>query len=273
MSTPRPDTTSSGETCRRPAPKKTRSSIGIEVEISDTQALPGGRSRCLADLARARACSARGSERPRSRWPLSTTPPSTGSTAAPRPRLADRRDQLRPLRARRSGARRRAGRLGRDGRDDRRRDRGRPDWPSWRSTWSMVCSTCAVMMTRPSRVGVMRDREDEFLQRRILGTGRGTALRALAGAPRPARPGKEGATRRGRADLGGDARAGPAGAVLHLASVALTKALQSYSRSRLEEYCASHGHPARADEVAHLDEQTEHGPRRSRCSPGCSSPR
>src|SRR3954471_3879083 len=46
--------------------------------------------------------------------------------------------------------------------------------------------------------------------------------------------------------------------IVHLASNALTKALQSYSRSRLEEYCADRGHPERADEVAHLDERTEH---------------
>jgi CBS domain containing-hemolysin-like protein len=46
--------------------------------------------------------------------------------------------------------------------------------------------------------------------------------------------------------------------ILHLASIALTKALQSYSRSRLEEYCADRGRPDRADEVMHLDKQTEH---------------
>jgi CBS domain containing-hemolysin-like protein len=46
--------------------------------------------------------------------------------------------------------------------------------------------------------------------------------------------------------------------VVHLASIALTKALQSYSRSRLEEYCADRGRPERADDVAHLDERTEH---------------
>ena len=45
--------------------------------------------------------------------------------------------------------------------------------------------------------------------------------------------------------------------VLHLASVALTKALRTYSRSRLEEYCAGRGRPERADEVVHLDERTE----------------
>jgi CBS domain containing-hemolysin-like protein len=45
---------------------------------------------------------------------------------------------------------------------------------------------------------------------------------------------------------------------LHLASIALTKALQSYSRSRLEEYCADRGRPERADEVARLDERAEH---------------
>src|SRR4051794_9649909 len=45
--------------------------------------------------------------------------------------------------------------------------------------------------------------------------------------------------------------------IVHLASIALTKALQSYSRSRLEEYCADRGHPERADEVTHLDERAE----------------
>ena len=45
--------------------------------------------------------------------------------------------------------------------------------------------------------------------------------------------------------------------VAHLTTIALTKALQSYSRSRLEEYCADHGQPERAAEVAHLDEATE----------------
>ena len=45
--------------------------------------------------------------------------------------------------------------------------------------------------------------------------------------------------------------------VAHLTTIALTKALQSYSRSRLEEYCADHGKPERAAEVAHLDEATE----------------
>ena len=43
----------------------------------------------------------------------------------------------------------------------------------------------------------------------------------------------------------------------HLTTIALTKALQSYSRSRLEEYCADHGKPERAAEAAHLDEATE----------------
>jgi CBS domain containing-hemolysin-like protein len=44
---------------------------------------------------------------------------------------------------------------------------------------------------------------------------------------------------------------------LHLASVTLTKALRTYSRSRLEEVCADRGHPERAVEVAHHDETTE----------------
>ena len=44
---------------------------------------------------------------------------------------------------------------------------------------------------------------------------------------------------------------------LHLVSVTLTKALRTYSRSRLEEVCARNGHPEWVDEVAHHDEQTE----------------
>jgi CBS domain containing-hemolysin-like protein len=44
---------------------------------------------------------------------------------------------------------------------------------------------------------------------------------------------------------------------LHLFAIAVTKALRSYSRSLLEERCARRGHPARADEVAHLDSRTE----------------
>lgn len=45
--------------------------------------------------------------------------------------------------------------------------------------------------------------------------------------------------------------------VLHLGSVTLTKALRTYSRSRLEDVCASRGHPERADDVTHHDEATE----------------
>ncbi|MGC8643468.1 MAG: hemolysin family protein [Isosphaeraceae bacterium] len=43
----------------------------------------------------------------------------------------------------------------------------------------------------------------------------------------------------------------------NLATVALTKAFQSYSRSRLEEYCADRGRPELAAEIDHLDERTE----------------
>ena len=45
--------------------------------------------------------------------------------------------------------------------------------------------------------------------------------------------------------------------VVHLVSIALTKALQSYSRSRLEERTEALNRPQRADEVAHLDHRTE----------------
>jgi CBS domain containing-hemolysin-like protein len=51
--------------------------------------------------------------------------------------------------------------------------------------------------------------------------------------------------------------AGLAVLAVHLLSVTLTKALRTYSRSRLEEICARRGHAARADDVAHHDERTE----------------
>lgn len=44
---------------------------------------------------------------------------------------------------------------------------------------------------------------------------------------------------------------------LHLVSVTLTKALRTYSRSRLEELCERKGRLGRADEVAHLDGRAE----------------
>jgi CBS domain containing-hemolysin-like protein len=46
-------------------------------------------------------------------------------------------------------------------------------------------------------------------------------------------------------------------ALTHLATVGWTKALQSYSRSRLEQFCANRGRPERAAEVGHLTERTE----------------
>lgn len=44
---------------------------------------------------------------------------------------------------------------------------------------------------------------------------------------------------------------------LHLVSVVLTRALRTYSRSRLEELTARRGRPGRADDVAHHEERTE----------------
>lgn len=44
---------------------------------------------------------------------------------------------------------------------------------------------------------------------------------------------------------------------LHMIAVALSRALRTYSRSRLEEVCAANGRPERAVEIAHLDERTE----------------
>lgn len=45
--------------------------------------------------------------------------------------------------------------------------------------------------------------------------------------------------------------------VLHLLSVTLTKALRTYSRSRLEDLCERLGHAGRADDVARQVERTE----------------
>jgi CBS domain containing-hemolysin-like protein len=45
----------------------------------------------------------------------------------------------------------------------------------------------------------------------------------------------------------------------HVATVALTKALRSYSRSRLEQFCLKRGRPGRADEVAQNAARTERG--------------
>ena len=44
---------------------------------------------------------------------------------------------------------------------------------------------------------------------------------------------------------------------LHLVSVTLSRALRTYSRSRLEEVCADRGRPERADQIMHEDERTE----------------
>ena len=46
---------------------------------------------------------------------------------------------------------------------------------------------------------------------------------------------------------------------LHMVTVALSRALRTYSRSLLEEVCQANGHPDRADAIAHLDEPTERG--------------
>jgi magnesium and cobalt exporter, CNNM family len=44
---------------------------------------------------------------------------------------------------------------------------------------------------------------------------------------------------------------------LHMMSVALARALRTYSRSRLEAQCERHGRPERADAIAIADERTE----------------
>jgi magnesium and cobalt exporter, CNNM family len=58
-------------------------------------------------------------------------------------------------------------------------------------------------------------------------------------------------------NLGGTLSVGLLVLALHLVLVTLTRALRTYSRSRLEDLCARRGHRARADEVAHLNEPTE----------------
>lgn len=45
--------------------------------------------------------------------------------------------------------------------------------------------------------------------------------------------------------------------VVQTVSVALSRALRVYSRSRLEDVCEAHGHPSRADAIAKDDERTE----------------
>ncbi len=47
--------------------------------------------------------------------------------------------------------------------------------------------------------------------------------------------------------------------LLHMGSVCLSRALRTYSRSRLEDVCKAHGRPERADEIAHHDEKAERG--------------
>lgn len=44
---------------------------------------------------------------------------------------------------------------------------------------------------------------------------------------------------------------------LHMGSICLSRALRTYSRSRLEEVCEAHGRPGRADRIAHEDERAE----------------
>ena len=44
---------------------------------------------------------------------------------------------------------------------------------------------------------------------------------------------------------------------LHLMAIAFTRALRTYSRSRLEDLCTRRGHPDRADAIAHQDDRTE----------------
>jgi len=58
-------------------------------------------------------------------------------------------------------------------------------------------------------------------------------------------------------NFGGTVALGLPVLALHLATVTMTKALRTYSRSRLEAVCARRGVPGRADDVAHNDERTE----------------
>lgn len=44
---------------------------------------------------------------------------------------------------------------------------------------------------------------------------------------------------------------------IHMISVALTRALRTYSRSQLEDVSEAHGRPERAVQIAHFDEKTE----------------
>ena len=116
-------------------------------------------------------------------------------------------------------------------------------------------------------VRMMRDRESQ------APAATGTDEHLSPGGADPGRPATKGASGVVGLTSMRDAGPGASALVVHLVSIALTKALQSYSRSRLEEYCSDRGRPERADEVAHLDEQPSEGPRRSQSAPGSFWPR
>ena len=127
----------------------------------------------------------------------------------PRPRLADRRDQLPALRRQttRSWPASWSSRP-RWPRNTAARDRGRPDGRAAPSTWSMVCSICAVMMTRPTKASaVMRRHEKRGPDREGLASTFSLVERRRG----PSTAGWERA-RRGRTERDGDADRGLAGA-------------------------------------------------------------
>ena len=140
-------------------------------------------------------------------------------------------------------------------------------------TWFMgFCTFAASTITKTPIAHSMREHEAELLARVGLanphdkravpaaGGGEGPAL-----APAPARtPGNfDSAAPAGggplvdRMSLAWMMAAGLPVLALHLVSIALTKAIQSYSRTLLEGRCAAKGHPERASLVEHWDHKTE----------------
>ena len=142
---------------------------------------------------------------------------------------------------------------------------------SWPCTWSTDCCTSAASTTTTTPIAQrMRRREDELLSRAGVTNPlrqrsadpfdrRGqTRFEPQTAGPRvlPPYPAAGGPSMDGMS-LAWMLALGLPILALHLVSIALTKALQSYSRSLLEERCDARGRPERAEEVEHWDHKTE----------------
>ena len=217
----------------------------IRVEVSSTQSHLRVDESALARLA-ARCLAAEGIERATVTIAVvddADDPPGQPPTS--RPRLADRRRDVRPRRPGRSRALGRTSRL--------RRDRA----PRRPRTGRGIDALRRPRPPAPLRAGRSRSRI------------RRTDAGARAFPPRPRGdsgpvPGR-GAGRpvdRRRTAVSGLSLGWALGLSLptltvYLASICLSRALRTYSRSLLEELCESKGRPARADAIAHAHEEME----------------